>query len=509
MADVDHSLYVHKINAKIVVITMHVDYLIIGGDALKDVEHVKALLCKQFDMKDLGELHCFLGIEMIRNEGGIWLLQKKYGLDMLMSYGMADCNPIFTSLDQNLKLRIDEGEVLDDATMYCRIVGSLIYMTISWPNLRYAVGLVIMPNDQGQELPKLALIGSGLFARGQYVPRLREVQNLVSLSTVWSRTEEAAKSFLPLVKDFALSVEARWGVEGLQSIFQDKSIQCVVVVVAAQAQVEITLQALRAGKHVLQEKPASSSVSEAIKALSIHASLNGVKNAGPIWAVAENYRFEPGLAEAARVVKEEIGEMMNVEVIAEAPMNKENPYFSTAWRQEFYGGFTLDMGVHFVAALRMVVGSDVHSLAALSQHIVKTLPPPDNISVLLKLENGCIGVFVMSMSATSRKMIWRVVGSKGTMQVERGVQDGQHGYLVTVYPSVPSPRSSFYPFSGVHEELTAFAEDVANVSFKGMAASRADKRSSPLEGARDVAVIEAILKSSSENGAWVNVPPIP
>ncbi|MCO5574051.1 hypothetical protein L7F22_027828 [Adiantum nelumboides] len=97
---------------------------------------------KQFDMKDLGELRYFLGIEMIRNEGDMWLSQKKYGLDMLMKYGMANCKLILTPLDQSLKLRIDEGEVLDDATMYRRIVASLIYMTISRPNLSYAVGLV-------------------------------------------------------------------------------------------------------------------------------------------------------------------------------------------------------------------------------------------------------------------------------------------------------------------------------------------------------------------------------
>eukprot|EP00250_Pteridium_aquilinum_P010345 c19318_g1_i1 orf=141-1241(+) len=365
-----------------------------------------------------------------------------------------------------------------------------------------------MADNQGGELPQLALIGAGLFVRGQYVPRLRETAHLLSLRFVWSRTEEAAKSILPLVKDFAPRAEAKWGIEGLNDILQDKSIHGIAVVVAAQAQVEITLQALKAGKHVLQEKPASSSVSEALEALSVYDSIHQKSVAGPIWAVAENYRFEPGLAEAARLVKEEIGEMMSVEVIAEAPMNSANPYFSTAWRQAFYGGFTLDMGVHFVAALRMVVGTNVRSLAALSRHCDKTLPPPDNISVLLKLENECIGVFVMSMSATSRKMIWRVVGSKGTVQAERATQDGQHGYLVTFYPSAAGPRSSFYPFSGVQEELAVFSKDMANVAFKGMVASKADMRSSPVEGARDVAVIEAILKSSSENGAWVDVNPI-
>ncbi|MCO5597880.1 hypothetical protein L7F22_051965 [Adiantum nelumboides] len=93
-------------------------------------------------MKDLGELRYFLGIEKIHNEGGVWLSQKKYGLNMLMKYGMTDCKPISTPLDQNLNLRIDEEEVLDDATLYRRIVGSLIYMTISRPDLSYVVGLV-------------------------------------------------------------------------------------------------------------------------------------------------------------------------------------------------------------------------------------------------------------------------------------------------------------------------------------------------------------------------------
>ncbi|MCO5582240.1 hypothetical protein L7F22_036132 [Adiantum nelumboides] len=55
----DHSFYVQKTDAGIVIITIYVDNLIIGGDALEDVEHVKALLRKQFDMKDLGELRYF------------------------------------------------------------------------------------------------------------------------------------------------------------------------------------------------------------------------------------------------------------------------------------------------------------------------------------------------------------------------------------------------------------------------------------------------------------------
>jgi hypothetical protein len=76
MSDADHSLYVRKSDEGIVVITIYVDDLIVGGDNEKEVEHVKRLLKQKFDMKDLGELKFFLGIEVIRTAEGIWLSQR-------------------------------------------------------------------------------------------------------------------------------------------------------------------------------------------------------------------------------------------------------------------------------------------------------------------------------------------------------------------------------------------------------------------------------------------------
>jgi len=66
MLDADHLLYVCKSDEGIVVITIYVDDLIVGGDNEKEVEHVKRLLKHKFDMKDLGEFKFFLGIEVIR-----------------------------------------------------------------------------------------------------------------------------------------------------------------------------------------------------------------------------------------------------------------------------------------------------------------------------------------------------------------------------------------------------------------------------------------------------------
>jgi hypothetical protein len=92
-------------------------------------------------MKDLGELKIFLGIEVIGTPEGIWLLKGQYALDMLSKYGMVGCKPISVPLDQNGKLNASAGEVLEDAIMYRKIVGSLIYMTITRPDLNYTIGL--------------------------------------------------------------------------------------------------------------------------------------------------------------------------------------------------------------------------------------------------------------------------------------------------------------------------------------------------------------------------------
>ena len=142
ISNADFSLYVKRTDRGTVLVVIYVDDLIVTGDSDVDIDDVKLLLKQKFEMKDLGELRYFLGIEVIRSPRGIWLLQRQYGLDMLSRYGMTGCKPISVPLEQNVKLSSEEGELLEDVTVYRRIVGSLIYMTITMPDLSYVVGLV-------------------------------------------------------------------------------------------------------------------------------------------------------------------------------------------------------------------------------------------------------------------------------------------------------------------------------------------------------------------------------
>jgi len=126
----------------IIVIVIYVDDLIIIGDSDANIFDLKKLLKQKFEVKDLGELCYFLGIKVIQSPKGIWLLQMQYALNKLSEYGMTGCKPISIPLEQNVKLSADEGDLVEDTTMYRRIVGSLIYMTITRPYLSYVVGVV-------------------------------------------------------------------------------------------------------------------------------------------------------------------------------------------------------------------------------------------------------------------------------------------------------------------------------------------------------------------------------
>jgi len=133
---------VKETNHGIVVIVIYVDDLIITGDSDVDIFDLKKLLKQKFEMKDLGELLYFLGIEVIQSPKGIWLLQRQYALNKLSEYGMMGCKPISIPFEQNVKLSADEEDLVEDTIMYKCIVGNLIYMTITRPNLSYEVGVV-------------------------------------------------------------------------------------------------------------------------------------------------------------------------------------------------------------------------------------------------------------------------------------------------------------------------------------------------------------------------------
>jgi histone deacetylase 1/2 len=101
-------------------------------------------LSGDFAVKDLGALHYFLGLEVSRSSAGLTLTQHKYSLDLLRRAGMLKCKHATTPLSATDQLSVLDGDLLspDDATEYRSLVGGLQYLTITRPDVSYAVNRV-------------------------------------------------------------------------------------------------------------------------------------------------------------------------------------------------------------------------------------------------------------------------------------------------------------------------------------------------------------------------------
>ncbi|KAJ8752991.1 hypothetical protein K2173_008726 [Erythroxylum novogranatense] len=135
----DYSLFVKRAGDLFTVVLIYVDDILITGDNDSDIASLKTALHTKFTIKDLGLARYFLGIELHRNEQGTFLNQRKFILDILTDAGLTRAKPCSTPLPQHLKLSLTEGEPLDHPEAYRKIVGRLLYLTMTRPDISYAV----------------------------------------------------------------------------------------------------------------------------------------------------------------------------------------------------------------------------------------------------------------------------------------------------------------------------------------------------------------------------------
>ncbi|KAK2970690.1 hypothetical protein RJ640_023895 [Escallonia rubra] len=112
------------------------------GNDPEEREALQGHLSREFKMKDLGPLKYFLGIEVSSSNKGIFLSQRKYALDLLRETGMLACQPVDTPVEEGLKLRIESNQVPVDKGRYQRLVGRLMYLAHTRPDLAYALSIV-------------------------------------------------------------------------------------------------------------------------------------------------------------------------------------------------------------------------------------------------------------------------------------------------------------------------------------------------------------------------------
>ena len=104
--------------------------LIVTGDDIQGIETLKRQLKAEFEVKDLGLMKYFLGMEVARSQEGLFISQRKYTMDLLKDTGMMDCRPTGTPLDKGWKSREEDDNVPMDKERYQRLVGRLIYLSL-------------------------------------------------------------------------------------------------------------------------------------------------------------------------------------------------------------------------------------------------------------------------------------------------------------------------------------------------------------------------------------------
>ena len=123
-------------------IVLYVNDLLITGNDEDLIQQTRKALSTEFEMTDLGLLHYCLGIEVWQKSGEIFVSQQKYAKEILKAFGMSECKEIGTPMEVDAKLSVEDTSPLADIGSYRKLVGSLIYLCNTRPDIAFSVGVL-------------------------------------------------------------------------------------------------------------------------------------------------------------------------------------------------------------------------------------------------------------------------------------------------------------------------------------------------------------------------------
>ncbi|KAL0469561.1 NAD-binding Rossmann fold oxidoreductase [Neurospora intermedia] len=340
----------------------------------------------------------------------------------------------------------------------------------------------------------IALLGAGIFAREQHLPAIESVPSL-SLKAIYSRSESsantlasAASSPVDVYYDVPTAGEAANVDKTLDALLARTDIDAVVIALPILAQPAVIEKALKAGKHVLSEKPVAKDVEEAKRLVGFYEALKDEKK--PLWAVAENFRYTPSLLKAAEKVKEIGGKLTTFRLNMNGWVEEGNKYFKTEWRKvpSYQGGFLLDGGVHFIAGLRLLLSElnqEITHVAGFSALLEERLLPVDTVHAVALTNDGKSGTISISFGTQFKTGLEvEVVTTQGSVywnptQIKTKTKEGEK-------------TEEFEKSTGVKVEMAAFAKAIEN--------GQLEKEQTPEEALKDLEVVQRLLESGEAKG---------
>ena len=132
-------MFTRKVNNDIFVCQIYVDDIIFGSTNVAFCEEFSRIMTNRFEMSMMGELKFFLGFQIKQLKDGTFISQTKYTNDMLNKFNLDKAKPIKTPMPTNGHLDLDEGGKAVDQKVYRSMIGSLLYLCASRPDIMLSV----------------------------------------------------------------------------------------------------------------------------------------------------------------------------------------------------------------------------------------------------------------------------------------------------------------------------------------------------------------------------------
>ncbi|CAN8105750.1 unnamed protein product [Discula destructiva] len=343
----------------------------------------------------------------------------------------------------------------------------------------------------------IAIIGSGIFVKEQHLPAVLATP-LLTLKVIYSRTLASAQAITSLLppshSPVDLYAEDTPNDKNYAAVLARSDIAGVLIALPIAAQAIYIEAALKAGKHVLSEKPVGPDVEGAKKLIASYREDFAARRL--VWSVAEQFRFLPKYvwaAEQARALGKVIGFHFRVFQLA----TLDNKYVQTPWRKNptHPYGFILDGGVHHAAAVRMFLGPDdkAESVVGYSSLAQEYLAPVDTLGAVIRTKSGAVGSFSCSWGTTLPQAAeYQIACDKGSVTV-----DGDRAQIVFKDGRTEEKDFPFTQGAGVMEEVQAWGAALAEGEGNALL--------SPEVTLGDLELLEGMLKSADEGGASVQL----
>ena len=140
---IDKTLFTRGMNDDLIMVQVYVDDIIFGSKSKDQCDYFAKVMASKFEMSMMGEMNYFLGLQVKQTEEGIFLSQTKYAKELVNKFGLKDSTkPKKVPMSPTTKVDLQIEEPDYDITNYRSIIGSLLYLTASRPDISFAVWIL-------------------------------------------------------------------------------------------------------------------------------------------------------------------------------------------------------------------------------------------------------------------------------------------------------------------------------------------------------------------------------